>query len=65
MLRRLRREADLSQRELAGATGLTQARIARIETGRADLGVGELVRIALSREPGSRCCARTAPSSRR
>ncbi|MGY1839841.1 MULTISPECIES: helix-turn-helix domain-containing protein [unclassified Modestobacter] len=46
LLRRLRREADLSQRELAEATGLTQARIARVETGRSDLGVGELVRIA-------------------
>ncbi|MQA33926.1 helix-turn-helix domain-containing protein [Modestobacter roseus] len=46
LLRRLRREADLSQRELAQATGLTQARIARVETGRSDLGVGALVRIA-------------------
>jgi transcriptional regulator with XRE-family HTH domain len=33
IVRRIRRMADLSQRELAGATGLSQATIAGIETG--------------------------------
>ncbi|MEV0004664.1 GNAT family N-acetyltransferase [Micromonospora sp. NPDC050980] len=35
LLRRLRRRADLSQRELAGRAGLPQAAVARIESGRA------------------------------
>ncbi|MFG1673981.1 GNAT family N-acetyltransferase [Micromonospora sp. NPDC049282] len=35
LLRRLRRRADLSQRELAGKAGVPQAAVARIESGRA------------------------------
>lgn len=42
---RVRRLADLSQRELAGRVGLSQSGIAAIEAGRRQPGVGMLVRI--------------------
>jgi transcriptional regulator with XRE-family HTH domain len=45
-LRRIRRVADLSQRELAAAAGASAAAIAHAETGRRDLPVGVLARAA-------------------
>ena len=68
LLRRLRREADMSQRELAEATGLSHARVARLETGQADLRLGELVliaalagaRVALLRADGTELVPMTA-----
>ncbi len=45
LLRRVRRLADMSQRELAAAAGVSRDRLGRAETGRGDLGVGELSRI--------------------
>jgi transcriptional regulator with XRE-family HTH domain len=45
-LRRIRRIADMSQRELAAACGLSQSAVARVENGRGDLVVGELCRAA-------------------
>ncbi|MFF2494517.1 helix-turn-helix domain-containing protein [Agromyces sp. NPDC058064] len=42
---RVRRAADLSQRELAAALGIGQSTIARLETGRSDPRVGELERV--------------------
>jgi transcriptional regulator with XRE-family HTH domain len=44
-LRRVRRIADLSQRELAQACGLSQSAIAQAETGRRDLPVSVLVTV--------------------
>jgi transcriptional regulator with XRE-family HTH domain len=46
LLRRIRRLADLSQRELAEACGVSQAVIARAETGRGDLSLAALRRAA-------------------
>jgi transcriptional regulator with XRE-family HTH domain len=46
VLRRIRRRADLSQRELAAACGLPQSAVAQAESGRRDLPVGALVRAA-------------------
>jgi transcriptional regulator with XRE-family HTH domain len=43
LLRRIRRLADLSQRELAETCGVSQGTIARAETGRGDLSVGALL----------------------
>jgi transcriptional regulator with XRE-family HTH domain len=43
MLRRARRAADLSQRQLADALGVAQSTIARAEAGRRDVTVGLLV----------------------
>ena len=40
VIRRVRRAADLSQRELAAVAGVSPARIARIETGAASVSVG-------------------------
>lgn len=45
-LRRLRRSADLSQRELAAAIGVSPAAIGHAEAGRRDLPVGALARAA-------------------
>ncbi|HYO36266.1 MAG TPA: helix-turn-helix transcriptional regulator, partial [Geodermatophilus sp.] len=46
MLRRIRRTADLSQRELADGCGVSQSTVARAEAGRRDVGVGLLVTAA-------------------
>ena len=45
-LRRIRRRADLSQRQLAAAVGISAAALARAETGTRDLPVAALVRAA-------------------
>ncbi|MDP5184113.1 helix-turn-helix transcriptional regulator [Blastococcus sp. BMG 814] len=45
-LRRIRREGDLSQRELAEGCGLSQSAVAQAETGRRDLPVTALARAA-------------------
>lgn len=45
-LRRIRRLADLSQRQLAAACELSQSAVAQAESGRRDLPVGALVRAA-------------------
>ena len=45
-LRRIRRLADLSQRELAEACGISQSSVAKAETGRRGLTVAVLVRLA-------------------
>jgi transcriptional regulator with XRE-family HTH domain len=45
-LRRIRRRADLSQRELAQACGISQSAVARAERGSHDLPTGVLVRAA-------------------
>jgi transcriptional regulator with XRE-family HTH domain len=45
-LRRIRRTADLSQRELASAAGLSVSAVAHAEAGSRDLPVGALVRAA-------------------
>ncbi|MCZ2846686.1 helix-turn-helix domain-containing protein [Modestobacter sp. VKM Ac-2978] len=44
-LRRLRRLADMSQRELAEASDVSRGRLGRAETGRGDLRVGEFARL--------------------
>jgi transcriptional regulator with XRE-family HTH domain len=46
LLRRIRRTADLSQRELAGALGVAGSTVARAETGERDLPVTVLARAA-------------------
>nr|WP_246214946.1 helix-turn-helix transcriptional regulator [Modestobacter muralis] len=46
MLRRVRRAADLSQRELARRLGLSPTTVAQVETGRRDLPVTALIRAA-------------------
>jgi transcriptional regulator with XRE-family HTH domain len=46
MLRRIRRAADLSQRELAAALGISQSAVAQGENGRRDFPAGVLVRAA-------------------
>jgi transcriptional regulator with XRE-family HTH domain len=46
VLRRIRRNADLSQRELAAAAGLSASAVAHAEAGSRDLPVGGLVRAA-------------------
>jgi transcriptional regulator with XRE-family HTH domain len=46
MLRRIRRQADLSQRGLAQACGLSQPVVARAENGRRDFPAGALARAA-------------------
>ncbi|MCZ2817487.1 helix-turn-helix domain-containing protein [Modestobacter sp. VKM Ac-2984] len=46
LLRRIRRTADLSQRELAGALGVAASMIAQVETGARDLPAGVLARAA-------------------
>jgi transcriptional regulator with XRE-family HTH domain len=46
VLRRIRRLADLSQRELAERCGLSQSAVAQAESGRRDLAVGALVEAA-------------------
>jgi transcriptional regulator with XRE-family HTH domain len=45
-VRRIRRSADLSQRELAEACGISQSVVARVEGGRRDLPVAVLGRMA-------------------
>lgn len=45
-LRRIRRLADLSQRELAAASGLSASLIGHVESGSRDVTVGVLVRLA-------------------
>ncbi|MCZ2803809.1 helix-turn-helix transcriptional regulator [Modestobacter sp. VKM Ac-2983] len=45
MLRRVRRLADMSQRELAEASGVSRDRLSRAEAGRGDLRVGEFAGI--------------------
>jgi transcriptional regulator with XRE-family HTH domain len=45
-LRRIRRLADLSQRQLAAVCGFSQSAVAQAESGRRDLPVGALVRAA-------------------
>ncbi|MGY1802850.1 helix-turn-helix domain-containing protein [Blastococcus sp. SYSU D00922] len=45
-LRRIRRVADLSQRELADAAGIPPSTLAHAESGTRDLGVGSLARAA-------------------
>ncbi|MGY1683619.1 helix-turn-helix domain-containing protein [Geodermatophilus sp. SYSU D01176] len=45
-LRRIRRLADLSQRQLTAACGLSQSAVAQAESGRRELPVGALVRAA-------------------
>ncbi|WP_052091038.1 helix-turn-helix domain-containing protein [Modestobacter caceresii] len=45
LLRRVRRLADMSQRELAGVAGVSRDRLGRAEAGRGDLRVGEFSRI--------------------
>ena len=44
-VRRVRRLADLSQRELAARLGLSRAQVGRLETGERDVSVGTLSRI--------------------
>jgi transcriptional regulator with XRE-family HTH domain len=46
ILRRIRRLADLSQRELADVCGLSQSAVAQAESGRRDLPTGALARAA-------------------
>jgi transcriptional regulator with XRE-family HTH domain len=46
VLRRIRRLADLSQRELADRCGLSQSAVAQAESGRRDLPAGDLARAA-------------------
>src|SRR6476660_4565168 len=46
MLRRIRRRADLSQRELAERCAVSQSMVAKVETGERDLPVGTLVAAA-------------------
>ncbi|MCZ2836160.1 helix-turn-helix domain-containing protein [Modestobacter sp. VKM Ac-2985] len=46
LLRRIRRTADLSQRELAGALGVAASTVAQVETGARDLPAGVLARAA-------------------
>jgi transcriptional regulator with XRE-family HTH domain len=46
VLRRIRRAADLSQREFAAALGVSQSAVAQGESGRRDFPVGILVRAA-------------------
>ena len=46
VLRRIRRRADLSQRQLAHAIGVSQSAVARAESGAADFPVGALERAA-------------------
>jgi len=46
MLRRIRRRADLSQRELARRCAVSQSMVAKVETGERDLPVGTLVTAA-------------------
>jgi transcriptional regulator with XRE-family HTH domain len=46
VLRRIRRQADVSQRELARACAVSQSTVARAETGRRDLPVSALVTAA-------------------
>ncbi|WP_158579894.1 helix-turn-helix domain-containing protein [Geodermatophilus marinus] len=46
VVRRIRRRADLSQRELAEACGVPQSAVAQAETGRRDLGATLLARAA-------------------
>jgi transcriptional regulator with XRE-family HTH domain len=46
LLRRVRRAADLSQRELADALGVARSTVARAELGQRDLPTGVLVRAA-------------------
>ena len=45
LIRRARRLADLSQRELAGALDVAPSAVARWETGQADPGVGRFQRL--------------------
>jgi transcriptional regulator with XRE-family HTH domain len=47
VLRRIRRLADLSQRELADRCGLSQSAVAQAETGRRDLAVSAVARAAV------------------
>ncbi len=46
LIRHIRQQAGFSQRELAELVGMDQAAISRIETGKQDVTVGQLVRIA-------------------
>ena len=46
VLRRIRRQADLSQRELAEACGVSHSTVAQAETGRRDFSVSALVNAA-------------------
>ncbi|WP_413785762.1 helix-turn-helix domain-containing protein [Intrasporangium zincisolvens] len=46
-VRRVRRLADLSQRELAAQLGLSRAQVGRMETGERDVSVGTMSRILL------------------
>jgi transcriptional regulator with XRE-family HTH domain len=45
-LRRIRRRADMSQRELARACGVSQSAVARVEAGQSGISVGFLARAA-------------------
>jgi transcriptional regulator with XRE-family HTH domain len=45
-VRRIRRRADLSQRQLAQAAGISQSLVARVEAGKQDIAVGLLERLA-------------------
>jgi HTH-type transcriptional regulator/antitoxin HipB len=71
-LRRIRRRADLSQRELAAAAGLSPAAVARAEAGTRDLPVRALahaaqlagLRLALLDRDGVECPGMTADGAR-
>src|SRR3954451_20612963 len=45
-VRRIRRRADFSQRQLAQAAGISQSLVARVEAGKQDIAVGLLERLA-------------------
>jgi len=46
LVRRIRRENDLSQRQLGRRCGVSQSVVARVESGQRDLTVGQLLRFA-------------------
>jgi len=46
LVRRIRRETDLSQRQLGRRCGVSQSVVARVESGQRDITVGQLLRFA-------------------
>ena len=81
LVMRVRRMADLSQRDLAARLGMSPSTVARIETGGCSVSVGLLSRIlgfaglrlaavgadgvAVSPSPSTRCATTVAGASRR